>query len=87
MRTICSMGIFGLLLFLVGPALTQTASDQDIADFAQKAAIRALNFKQGDLHGLTGARDNFTPEGWKQYLKSLGGFLDDQGACSRHYSP
>lgn len=72
--TLCS------LLFLVGPALTQTASDHGIADFAEKAVIRALNFKQGDLASLTDAREDFTPEGWTACMKSMAGFLDGKGA-------
>ena len=81
MRTVCSQRIaLCTVLFLVGPALPQTASDREIAGFAEKAAIRALNFKQGDLASLMDAREDFTPEGWARFMKSLAGFLDEKGA-------
>ena len=81
MRTVYSLRTtLCTLLFIVGPALTQTTSDHGIAAFAQKAVIRALDFKQGDLASLTDARKDFTPEGWTAFMKSLDGFLDVNGA-------
>lgn len=73
------------MLFAGSLALTQTTSgptkDQRvIVDLAQRAAVRALNFNQGDITSLRAARHNFTPEGWKDFIKSMEGFLDDKGA-------
>jgi hypothetical protein len=61
------------------PASAQT-TPADQAALVQKAVVRALNFDQGDLARLRGARDGFTPEGWTQFMKHLGGWLDDKGA-------
>jgi hypothetical protein len=72
-------------VFLATPALAQTraAPDADQAAAAgavQKAVVRALNFSQGDLEHLKAMSADFTPEGWKEFMKHLGGFLDDKGA-------
>ena len=40
----------------------------------------ALNFRQGDLGSFQDARGDFTPGGWKEFVKSMAGFLDDKGA-------
>jgi hypothetical protein len=66
---------------LGNPALAQPNAEQAAAVGAvQKAVVRALNFSQGDLERLRGARDDFTPEGWKEFMKHLEGWLDDKGA-------
>lgn len=51
-----------------------------IIAFAQNAAMRALNFRQGNLESLTAVRSDFTPEAWQEYMKHLEGFLDQNGA-------
>jgi hypothetical protein len=64
-------------------AQTAAASPKEqaaIVQFAQKAAVRSLNFDQGDIESLTGARDGFTPQGWSEFLKHMNGFLDEKGA-------
>lgn len=59
----------------------QTAFDRAaVVDFGQKAAIATLNFQQGDAGGFNRARDNFTPDGWKDFMKHMVGFLDHKGA-------
>jgi hypothetical protein len=68
-----------------GPALAQTAptlpADQAaLVEAVQKAAVRAMNFTQGDLGSLRGAQNGFTPEGWRAFMKRLEGFVDDRGA-------
>lgn len=67
------------------PAVAQTTpvptTDQAaIVGSVQKAVVRALNFDRGDLERLRGARDDFTPEGWREFMKRLDGWLDDKGA-------
>jgi hypothetical protein len=47
---------------------------------AQDEAVRAVNFDQGDLAGLTRARADFTREGWDDFMKRMQGFLDANGA-------
>ena len=49
--------------------------DADIA-LAQRFAIAALNFRQGDAAGLNQLRANFTDDGWKDFMKHMEGFLD-----------
>jgi hypothetical protein len=48
--------------------------------FAQKAAVSALNFRQGDSASLTQARPDFTDDGWKNFMKHMEGWLDQKGA-------
>jgi hypothetical protein len=62
---------------------TSTAAKNDqaaIVAFAQAATIRALNFCQGDAASLTQSRADFTPQGWKDFMKHMEGFLDQKGA-------
>lgn len=46
----------------------------------QKAAVAALNFRQGDATGFNRARADFTAEGWKDFLTHMQGYLDAEGA-------
>ena len=57
------------------------SSPQNEDDFvtAQKIAIAALNFRQGDASGFNRARANFTLNGWKEFLKHMEGYLDAEG--------
>ena len=57
----------------------QARSDQTI-ELAQKAALAAVNFQQGDAAGFARARTSFTDEGWKKFLKLMQPFLDAKGA-------
>ena len=56
------------------------AEQQQVLASAQKAAIQAMNFREGDLPGFTRNRDNFTAEGWTAFLEHMKGFLDEKGA-------
>lgn len=47
---------------------------------AQKAALAAVNFREGDAAGFARARRDFTPEGWAAFLKPMEPFLDRNGA-------
>jgi hypothetical protein len=69
-------------VLLINPVLAQTpAPDADqVVGAVQKAVVRALNFGQGDLERLRGARSEFTPVGWTAFMKHLDGFLDANGA-------
>jgi hypothetical protein len=69
-------------LFVCSPILAQSTSSGTTAEVnvVKKAALRALNFKQGNLASLADARDDFTPAGWNEFLKRLDGFLDEKGA-------
>jgi hypothetical protein len=58
------------------PNREQTA----IVTFVQRAAVRAVNFRQGDAAGFTASRDDFTDDGWKDFMNHMQGFLDEKGA-------
>jgi hypothetical protein len=74
----CALGT-GVLLTAQTPPLNKRDQDAIVA-FVNKAAVGALNFRQGDLASLTHARPDFTPEGWADFLKHMQGFLDEKGA-------
>ncbi|HYL47087.1 MAG TPA: hypothetical protein VEU52_08665 [Candidatus Limnocylindrales bacterium] len=61
----------------VAPASSDEAS---ALTFAEKAAVRALDFQKGDLASLTDVKDDFTPSAWHDFLKQFEGFLDAKGA-------
>jgi hypothetical protein len=44
--------------------------------FAQSAAVRALDFEQGNLQSLLDARDDFTLDGWTAFMKHMRGYVD-----------
>lgn len=78
------LGIVGWLL-VAGAVFAQSASPAErdratIVEVAQQAAVAAVNFHVGDAAGLNRARADFTPEGWKDFINHMQGFLDDQGA-------
>jgi hypothetical protein len=70
--------------FVSVPVFAQTAPPaKDRAstiDFAQQAALRAVNFREGDAEALTHARADFTPDGWTEFMKHMEGWLDQKGA-------
>ncbi|HKF51475.1 MAG TPA: hypothetical protein VKB26_04130 [Candidatus Acidoferrales bacterium] len=72
----------GVVLASCFSAQTVSAQAKNQAAIAsvQKAAVAALNFKQGDAAGLKRAQNAFTPAGWAEYMKSLQGFLDAHNA-------
>jgi hypothetical protein len=75
-----SIVLFGVLVF-TSPVLAQSNPAPTVAvGLVQKAVVRALNFDRGDVERLKGARDGFTAEGWKGFLKHLEGWIDDKGA-------
>jgi hypothetical protein len=47
---------------------------------AERAAMAAITFRQGDAAGFGRARFDFTPDGWVDFLKRMQGFLDANGA-------
>jgi hypothetical protein len=76
-----------LLWVLAGPVLLSAQTpplaktDQDaIVAFTEKAAVRALNFRQGELASLMQGRADFTSAGWTDFLQHMQGFLDEKGA-------
>lgn len=63
---------------LLAQAKTAT-EDQAAVQFAQSAAVRALNFEQGDLKSLMDAQGDFTPDGWNDFMKHMKGYVDAKG--------
>jgi hypothetical protein len=51
-----------------------------VIDSVQKAVVRALNYSQGDRQSLIDAQDDFTADGWREFMKRMEGFLDSKGA-------
>lgn len=59
------------------------SADPDQADIvasAERAAIRAVNFRQGDAAGFNASHDDFTEAGWRDFVNHMQGYLDDSGA-------
>jgi hypothetical protein len=76
--------VFSVFLTSI-PLFAQSSSperrDQDtIIASAQDAAVRAVNFRQGDAEGWKRGRRDFTPDGWKEFVKHMQGWLDEKGA-------
>src|SRR5439155_22880429 len=62
------------------PQSVLAATEQTAAiEFVQKAAPRALDYVQGNRESLI-AEEDFTPDGWREFMKWLAGFLDDKRA-------
>ena len=57
-----------------------TSDRATIVAFAEKAGVRALNFRQGDAEGFTRSRNDFSDAGWKDLMRTMQGFLDEKGA-------
>jgi hypothetical protein len=72
--------LFGALVFSSSVLAQSNPVPTGAVGLVQKAVVRALNFDRGDVERLRGARADFTPEGWKGFLKHLDGWLDDKGA-------
>jgi len=73
------------ILITISPLGAQSSSPQKgdeaaIVGVAQTAAVRAVNFHEGDAQGWKRARTDFTPEGWADFVKHTQGFLDAKGA-------
>jgi hypothetical protein len=70
-----------VLLAVEAPAGKRPNRDQaSIVGFAERAAVRAINFHQGDAAGLARSHSDFTESGWKDFMKFMQGFLDENGA-------
>ena len=85
MRKVIRCLLTGLLLSSVAtPIWVQSVSadtaEEAAVDFAQKAVPRALNYDQGNRESFVDAQEDFTPEAWREFLKWLDGYLDNNGA-------
>lgn len=81
----CCLVLLAAPLLVGSPRLAEAArtpaTDQGaVADFAKKAVVRALDYKQGDRESLMDAREDFTAGGWSEFMKRLDSWLDAKGA-------
>jgi|SRR5579863_250638 len=67
-------------LFAGTMLLSQSPSQTEIITAAQTAALHAVNCRQGDARSLKDSQADFTPEGWRDFMKHMEGFLDSSGA-------
>jgi len=58
----------------------QAKDNGAIIDFVQRAVVRALDYSQGDRQSLIDAQDDFTADGWREFMKRTEGWLDSKGA-------
>ena len=58
----------------------QEKEEAAIVEFAKNAVVQALNYSQGDRQSLIDAQDAFTPDGWREFMKWMEGWLDSKGA-------
>jgi hypothetical protein len=69
--------------FLSGPlhsgAAAPTEDQAAVVKSAQSAAVQALDFEQGNLQSLLDARDDFTLDGWNDFMKHMRGYVDAKG--------
>jgi hypothetical protein len=66
-------------IFQSAQAAPLEAKDQAAIRFAQQAVVRALDYSQGDRWSLIDAQDDFTEEGWREFMKRMEGWLDSKG--------
>jgi hypothetical protein len=59
----------------------QSTSERSAAvAFARSVAVKALTYSQGDRQTLMDAESDFTPEGWREFMSRMVGFVDAKGA-------
>ncbi len=60
-------------------AASQTKDQAPAVKFAESAAVRALDIEQGNLDSLMDARNDFTLDGWNDFMKHMRGYVDAKG--------
>lgn len=58
----------------------QNAPNEASTSVIENTVVAALSFQQGDLASFNRAHDNFTSKGWDEFIKTMQGFLDLNGA-------
>jgi hypothetical protein len=74
------MRVVALTLILALCVFASPSDEAAAIGFVQKVVPRALEYQQGKRPTLMDAQDDFTLEGWAEFVKWLDGFIDDQGA-------
>jgi hypothetical protein len=73
--------VAALSILALSCQLAAQNTPQERSNFAlEKTVVAALSFQQGDLASLNRAHDNFTPKGWDEFIKTMQGFLEPNGA-------
>ncbi len=74
---------------LASSASLSAMNQAAIVDSVQEIVVRALDFNQDDRESLTDAQADFTPDDWSEFIKHIGGWLDDKGAptFSSNFTP
>lgn len=76
MKILVALYIAGLSCQLAAQTAPRDASSSVI----EKTVVAALSFQQGDLASFEKTHENFTPKGWDEFIKTMQGFLDANGA-------
>jgi hypothetical protein len=64
---------------LLAGAAAPTKDQAAVVQFSRSAAVRALDFEQGNLQSLLDAREDFTLDGWNDFMKHMRGYVDAKG--------
>ena len=67
-------------LLICSPLLGQGAHSVVSNSSIEKTVVAALSFQQGDLTSLKKAQQNFNPKAWGEFMKTMQGFLEPNGA-------
>ena len=76
MRILAALSIVALSCQLAA----QKAAQDSSSPMVEKTVVAALSFGQGDLASFKRTHDNFRPHGWDEFIKTMQGFLDPNGA-------
>jgi len=85
LRLVAALSVSVWLAAPVHPLSAQAAGSETRGQsatvaFAERAAVRALTFTQGDARSFTAGRPDFTDSAWTSFRKQFEGFLDAKGA-------
>jgi len=76
MKILVALFLSALSCQLTAQNRPREASNSEI----EKTVIAALSFQQSDRASFEKAHENFTPKGWDEFIKTMQGFLDSNGA-------
>lgn len=62
------------------PGQVPSGEQENTVAFAERAAVRAVSFREGDAAGFAARRSEFTDDGWKDFKGHMQGFLDEKGS-------
>jgi hypothetical protein len=73
--------VAALSILALSCQLAAQNAPRERSNFAlDKTVVAALSFQQGNLASFKAAQANFTPKGWDEFIKTMQGFLDPNGA-------